>query len=242
MMKMKFKAITGITLLASVMMLGACTTDPDSSGLEYMPDMYRSAAIEPYVDYGQVKERVDDEKKMKISALVPPFGTIPFYGTDSNEVKIMLPYHRLPNIAFKQTHGLTNTDFTTEDSYAAAAADKNPLVLNEDNAEAIFAEGKKLFKANCIQCHGEKGDGNGQMMKNGTFAGVPDYKDKATLSDGQLFYSIYYGKGAMGAHASIVNKKEIWTLVHYIRKMQNADYGAGSAVVSDSTAAVADTL
>jgi hypothetical protein len=47
----------------------------------------------------------------------------------------------------------------------------------------------------------------------------------------------------MGAHSSILNKKEIWTLVHYVKKFQNADYGKfdenGAIAVSatsDSTA------
>jgi hypothetical protein len=46
----------------------------------------------------------------------------------------------------------------------------------------------------------------------------------------------------MGGHGSILNKKEIWTLVHYVRRFQNADYGkfdaTGLAVV---TAVAADT-
>jgi mono/diheme cytochrome c family protein len=84
-----------------------------------------------------------------------------------------------------------------------------------------------------MHCHGEKGDGNGPMVTSGAYAGVPNYADRATLGDGQLFYSIYYGKGAMGAHASLVSKKEIWTLVHYIRKFQNADYGTGVSTSKD---------
>ena len=75
-----------------------------------------------------------------------------------------------------------------------------------------------------MHCHGEKGDGNGPMMASGAYSGVPNYKDKASLADGQLFYSIYYGKGMMGSHASQLNKKEIWSLVHYIRKFKDADY------------------
>jgi len=45
------------------------------------------------------------------------------------------------------------------------------------------------------------------------------------LSNGQIFHSIYYGKGYMGAHGSILDKKEIWTLVHYVRQFQIEDYG-----------------
>ena len=36
----------------TILLFGACTSDPDSSGYEYMPDMYRSPSIETYVDYG----------------------------------------------------------------------------------------------------------------------------------------------------------------------------------------------
>jgi mono/diheme cytochrome c family protein len=93
-----------------------------------------------------------------------------------------------------------------------------------------------------MHCHGEKGDGNGPMVTSGAYAGVPNYTDRATLGDGQLFYSIYYGKGAMGAHASMLNKKEIWTLVHYIRKFQNASYGTFSADGKSAVAAVSDSV
>jgi hypothetical protein len=46
----------------------------------------------------------------------------------------------------------------------------------------------------------------------------------------------------MGSHGSILNKKEIWSIVHYIRRMQDANYGkfdangvAMSTTVSDTT-------
>lgn len=237
---MRFKALAGLTGVTLTLLLGSCVADSDSSGLEYMPDMYRSAAIEPYVDYGELRGRENKEIKTELSARTPAFGTIPYYGTDSTEVMLMLPYHRKANEAFKLTHGMYDADLTKDDTYAMAAADMNPLKLTADNSEAIFKSGKALFTANCAHCHGEKGDGNGKMMENGLFAGVPDYKDKMALSDGQMFYSIYYGKGMMGAHASILNKKEIWTLVHYIRKFQNPDYGTANA--APAMAVVADTM
>ena len=37
--------------------MSSCSSDPDSPGKEYMPDMYRSPAIEPYVDYGEIRGR-----------------------------------------------------------------------------------------------------------------------------------------------------------------------------------------
>lgn len=230
--------------------IASCTANPDSAGLEYMPDMYRSPAIEPYVDYGEVRGRVDENKAGMLSALTPPSNTIPYYGTDKAEVMLMLPYHRKPSAAFASTHGLFGWEYTTNTEadyeYNQAAMDMNPYKLTAENTEMVFKKGKELYVANCMHCHGEKGDGNGPMVTSGSYSGVPNYGDKKLLGDGQMFYSIYYGKGAMGSHAATLNKKEIWTLVHYIRKFQSADYGTfntdGSAVAgapADSAAVVA---
>lgn len=227
-MKMKFRIVGGLLLtVVAATVFGSCVSDKDSSGLEYMPDMYRSPAIEPYVDYGELQGREDKSVKDKLSAMTPPAGAIPYYGTDKEEVAMMLPWSIRPNISFRQTHGLKGFEFTSEDTYntLAAALTKNPYTITEENAEGIFKEGKRLYTNACAHCHGENGDGNGPMMANKVYVGVPDYKNKKELSDGQIFYSIYYGKGSMGSHASLLNKKEIWTLVHYVRKFQDKEYG-----------------
>ena len=222
---MKVSGIAIVTI--SLVVLASCGADPNSPGLEYMPDMYRSAAIEPYVDYGEIRGDENVDLKMQLSAMVPPHGTIPYYGTDSATVSLMLPYGRKPNTAFEVTHGLFGREFTSENTYEAAAADMNPLKLTADNSDDIFTKGKYLYESRCAHCHGTKGDGQGPMVASGAYVGVPDYANVKNLSDGQLFYSIYYGKGMMGAHGSILNKREIWTIVHYIRKMQFAEYGPG---------------
>jgi mono/diheme cytochrome c family protein len=242
-MKIKFKAIVSLAMVAvSSLMMGSCVADKDSSGLEYMPDMYRSPAIEPYVDYGQVRGKVVDEFRMKLSAMVPPANTVPYLGTDSTLVHTMLPYGRKANIAFRETHGLYGANFSNEDEYASAIDDKNLIKLTADNSEAIFKKGKSLYASNCMHCHGEKGDGNGPMVLSGAYVGVPAYTDRMAVTEGQMFYSIYYGKGMMGAHASLVNKKEIWTLVHYIKRFQNADYGKFDGSGMAMSAVVTDTL
>lgn len=247
-MKVKFKVFAQVAIVALTAV--ACTSDPDSAGLEYMPDMYRSPAIEPYVDYGEVRGRINDSLKMTRSAMTPPRHTIPYWGTDSATVRMMLPYHRLPGAAFALTHGLYGMDFSKDVDpdfeYKSAVADVNPLKLtSQKQADEVFASGKQIYASNCMHCHGEKGDGNGPMVLSGAFAGVPNYKT-LTIGEGQMFYSIYYGKGSMGSHASLLNKKEIWTLVHYVRKFQDDNYGkfgvdgkamalASAAVPSDST-------
>lgn len=229
-MKIKFKAIASLAIVAaSTLILGSCSKNADSSGSEYMPDMYRSPAIEPYVDYGEIRGKENEGVKMKISALVPPQNTIPYYGTDSATVHMMLPYARKAGASFKATHGMYGASLAMdEQQYILAAADVNPYKLTFENSEMTFKKGKELFNANCAHCHGEKGDGNGPMVESGAYAGVPNYSN-VLATEGQMFYSIYYGKGSMGAHNSILNKKEIWTLVHYIKRLQNADYGVYTA-------------
>ncbi len=246
-MRKKVKAISQYLTFAAfgVVIMSSCVSDPDSSGLEYTPDMYRSPAIEPYVDYGEVRGKENKEAKMKQSSMRPPHYTIPYYGTDEHKMAMMLPYNRLASSAANVSHGLYEHEgwrlsSELDAEYNNSAADKNPIALSEANKDAVFARGKKLYTSMCAHCHGEKGDGEGPMVKSGAYAGVPDYKNLTNLADGQVFYSIYYGKGAMGAHAMMIDKEEIWTLVHYVNKFRFDGYGDEDATGSEEEIEEAD--
>jgi len=228
-------------IVFTILLFGACTSDPDSSGYEYMPDMYRSPSIETYVDYGEIRGRENKALKLKLSALTPPRNTIPFCGTDSTEVRLMLPNLRKANTAWKESHGFYGVDLSQDDEYLLAAKDINPYKLTASNSSSMMTKGKELFTAMCQHCHGEKGDGNGPMVTSGAYVGVPNYAALTALSDGQMYYSIYYGKNMMGAHNSLVSKKEIWTLVHYIRQFQDPNYGKFDASGGVMKTVVADT-
>jgi mono/diheme cytochrome c family protein len=242
-MKKTINTAVNFSIIAfTILLFGACTSDPDSSGYEYMPDMYRSPSIETYVDYGEIRGRENKDLKLKLSALTPPRNTIPFCGTDSTEVRLMLPNLRKANAAWKESHGFYGVDLSKDDEYLLAANDINPYKLTAANSASMMTNGKELFTAMCQHCHGEKGDGNGPMVTSGAYVGVPNYATLTALSDGQLYYSIYYGKNMMGAHNSLLSKKEIWTLVHYVRQFQDPNYGkfdasgtAMKSVVADST-------
>ena len=114
MKKIVYTLFSGAALTMSLL-LNSCVSNADSPGLEYAPDMYRTPGIETYVDYGEVRGRINGSLKGRLSAMTPPRNTIPFYGTDSSEVKLMLPYFRKPNVAFRETHGLYGWDYTTTD-------------------------------------------------------------------------------------------------------------------------------
>jgi mono/diheme cytochrome c family protein len=215
-MKKGFKYIftnTWTLAIALAIVATSCVKDPNSPGYEYFPDMYRSPAIEAYVDYGEVKGIEDMDKKNTLTAMHPPAGTVPFYANPA-QAAIMMPYrHKSPD----QDTG----------AYRMSAMDKNPIVLKFDTPEdsawtaGILADGEALYNIFCDHCHGEKGDGQGKISQNGALQGIPDYagglKD---LPEGQAFYSITYGKGLMGSHASQLNKEERWKVVHYVRSLQ----------------------
>lgn len=212
--------------------LGSCgKSDPDSPGLEYMPDMYRSPAIEVYVDYGEIRGRERTELKSKLSAMIPPKNTIPYVKGDSAKIRLMMPFLK-PTASMRETHGLFDWDVTTEDTYTAATGIDNAIKMTPKNKEELLERGKTLYSSICQHCHGEAGDGNGSMVTSGAYkaAGNLNYKEEAkmALSDGQMFYSISYGKNNMGAHAPLLSKEEIWVLVHYVRSLQYGDSYSGT--------------
>lgn len=214
--------LTSVASLVGVMVLTSCGSDKDSPGTEYMPDMYRSPSIEPFVDYAQVRNKENYEnQKNQLSAMTPAQGTIPFYGAD---FKTNMPFPYYPSPMAAETHGL-NPLRTEANGYARAGEENpsNPVLLFAGNQKELMKEAKHLYENNCIHCHGEKGDGKGSIVASGAYSGVPNYggDDIKSLTDGQLMYSISYGKGMMGAHASILSVEERWKLVHYVRALQN---------------------
>ncbi len=97
-----------------------------------------------------------------------------------------------------------------------AAAKANPVKPTSES----LAKGKKLYGYDCAMCHGEKGDGKGDMasdMKNVTDFTNPDaLKDR---TDGELFYVIRNGKGEMPPEGDRAKNDDIWNMVNYIRSL-----------------------
>lgn len=233
-MKIRFKSIIGISFLALIgaITLSSCKGDPNSPGLEYMPDMYRSSAIEPYVDYGHIRGRDNDSIAHLQSAKTPPYGTAPWYGSDEDVIKVMLPYrHAAPTNADK-THALWG-ERQSDLGRDAAKNDVNPIPYSE----VAFNEGKDIYTKFCMQCHGEKGDGQGKIVQNGKITGVPNYANNK-ISEGEIFYTVTYGKGIMGQHRSLLDKRERWLVSMYVKGLQNGGkypVGGEEKEVKDTT-------
>lgn len=214
-MNRKFKTlnILAISVIGAGAIFSSCTSDPNSSGVEYMPDMYRSPAVETYVDYGQVLGRYKTELSDAYRPGLPPNGVIPMSSNASND----LPYkHGMPK-GWDKSHGLYGMSYDTV-GYANSAADLNPIRYTEKTKK----EAKVLYASFCIHCHGEKGEGQGAVVTKGGYPPPPAYNGPGlqNLAPGTIFYSITYGKGLMGAHGSQLSKEERWKLVHHVEMLQ----------------------
>ena len=94
---------------------------------------------------------------------------------------------------------------------ADAASRANPLARKPEAA----AGGEKLFKRNCVECHGE--DGSGVAKKNAADLLLPEVQSQ---SDGTLFWKITNGNPDRGMPSfSRLPELQRWQLVLYLRKL-----------------------
>lgn len=200
--------IKHIPASAALLLLAVgCNNTPNSPGVEYMPDMYRSPAVEAYVDYGQdpyyFTEEKAREQRERQSARKPAEGTIPF-AKDPAKVGFNMPY------AYP----------ATPEGYERAGAElKAPIGMSQE----VVDQGKVIYDKFCLHCHGAKGEGDGGVVTNGQYPTPPSYTGALKdLPEGKIFHSLVYGKNvAMGSHASQLNKEERWLVTRYVQYLQN---------------------
>lgn len=84
--------------------------------------------------------------------------------------------------------------------------------------------GKALYQTNCEGCHGSKGDGMGPVAVKFTLPAV-DISNPIiqAQTDGELFWKISNGKGAMPAWSTILTDEDIWKLVTFVRTFQSRE-------------------
>lgn len=104
----------------------------------------------------------------------------------------------------------------TEEGYNASKTNPSPLAP----AEYDEAKAKDLFTIYCAICHGDKGDGKGNLAKREKFSGVPDYKTRE-ITEGSVFHVVTYGRNMMGSHANQLNKNERWQVARYVMKLKS---------------------
>jgi mono/diheme cytochrome c family protein len=86
-----------------------------------------------------------------------------------------------------------------------------------------LAQGKKYYGYDCAMCHGNNGDGKGEVATSEKMK-LGDFSDPATLrgkTDGELFYIIKNGQGQMPPEGDRVKPTELWNMVNYIRSLSS---------------------
>lgn len=160
-----------------------------------MPDMYRSPSYETYSENPLFEN--GQTARMPVAGSVSQ-GEWPYQGSLINA----LPYHRK----------------NTPEEYAAAAADLSPIPASPK----VIAEGKAIFEKMCMHCHGQQGGGDGQLVQIEKYPPPPAYNGPLkNLEEGKMFFTITYGKGLMGPHASQLTKEDRWKVVRYVQELQN---------------------
>ncbi len=98
---------------------------------------------------------------------------------------------------------------------------KLELVSPLDSAQVDFARGKELYDIYCGICHGNKGNGQGNLVKREKILGIPSYDDAGRdIKEGGIYHTIYYGKNAMGSYANQLNEEERWQVVAYVLRLK----------------------
>ena len=202
-----------ITVLSAAAVIVSCSDVKRTPGTVYMPDMAYSRAYETYADHSNLAEKGIN------------YNNMPVAGTISREEE--MPFH------------VTKDEGTDTSHYFASKQVKSPVdTLSVTDAK----EAERLYLINCGICHGAKLNGNGPLYNDGK--GPYPVAPKNLVADpvvsvmpeGQMFYSVTYGKNKMGSYASQLSRKQRWMVIRYIKNQQMELKAKAAAPVADATA------
>ena len=214
MLTKKISVIVALIIVATMLAI-SCSDVKRTPGRVYMPDMFYSRAYETY--------SVTPEQREELLKQGIHYSNLPVAGTIKRGE--MFPF----SLALDKEGDSAN--------YVASKMIRNPLPALDSPQ---FIEAERLYLVNCASCHGSKLDGNGPLYKGGdgpfpakpaTLVGDAKYE---SMPDGQMFYSMTYGKNKMGSYASQLDTRQRWMVIHYIKAKQHPAKAGGNG--SDSTA------
>ncbi|MBE7172967.1 MAG: cytochrome c [Williamsia sp.] len=213
------KLLVIILIVSAAATWAGCSDVRRDRGREYMPDMAYSRAYETY----------DGHEDLKVKNI--NYNATPVAGTIKRGAMFPFP------IPMDKEGDSTN--------YVAARQVPNPFTtLTEGQAK----EAERLYLINCAICHGTALDGNGPLYNggNGPYPAAPKnlVADPvvSVMPEGQICYSVTYGKGQMGPYASNLRTDQRWMVVKYVKMKQLEKQGgkepsAGAPTQSQQQAA-----
>jgi hypothetical protein len=90
-----------------------------------------------------------------------------------------------------------------------------------------LAAARKIYGYDCAMCHGDKGDGKGDIVESMKLT-MHDWRDAASLegkTDGEIFFIITKGKGKMMGEGDRLPETMRWNMVNLVRSYSKKDAG-----------------
>lgn len=107
-----------------------------------------------------------------------------------------------------------------EDRNKVEQIKKGPIPISDESV----ARGDKVFKEQCVVCHGPGGLGDGIIIKKGLGFYPVNLTTPAVAqrTDGYIYaYIRYGGKVMMPSYSENISEQDAWHVVNYVRKLQN---------------------
>ena len=215
---MKKVSVITVVIALTIAVWGCSSGIKRKPSRVYMPDMAYSRAYETYASTANLDSHGIHYDKRPVAGTIKRGEFFPF------------------PLAADKAGDTTN--------YILAKQIQNPMPALDT---VKHTEAERLYLVNCGICHGMKLDGNGPLYNggNGPYAAAPrnlvSDPVATNMPDGQMFYSITYGKGQMGPYGPQLSTTQRWMVVHYIRSKQMEAKSAASPA-KDSTAATATAV
>ena len=210
-MKLFNKYIMVLAVAVILMMQSCQQPSGDTTGSEFMPDMGHSIAYEAnYYNYYYNNTWGSQEDYYEYAK-----PKLPVKGTVARQASSSIS---IPKATGNQPYYYGDSD--DERNRAMAEIIDNPFPITDEG----LVRGKELYNTFCAICHGEKGDGNGYLVRDGGVYPVQPAiltnDEFITASNGRYYHSIMYGKNLMGAYSDKISYEERWQVIHYIRSLQ----------------------
>ena len=183
--------------------------------IEVFPDMDRQLKLRP--------QQPNDFFPNGLSSQLPPPGTIARGQPVQTVNGAVYPFEDAPVNTGRVT-GTTNF------------VETNPLSVTGQ----LLQRGRERFNIYCTPCHGALGDGNGITKKIGVMPTVANLQNKriVEMADGEIFNTITFGKGLMGAHGPLMPVADRWAIIAYLRALQLSQLGSVDDLPPDQQSAL----
>jgi mono/diheme cytochrome c family protein len=205
-------AAIGVAVFGTFGLQGKMSRKPP---MELFPDMDRQAKLRPMEPNRFFANG--------ISSQLPPAGT----------VARSQPIETASGAVYRFEDSPVNTGRVTG---TTNFVETNPLPVNE----ALIQRGRERFDIYCAPCHGRLGDGNGITKKIGVMPAVANLHDKriVEMADGEIFNTVTYGKGLMGAAGPLLPTEDRWAVIAYLRALQLSWLGTTNDLTAEQSAAL----